>query len=109
MLHKNPDSFKLISHGFNAESPLLASLICLKKCICELLSVSLSSRYETSNGISHEEQGHVVNAGAENEAIAVSGSFKYTGADGVTYTVNYVADENGFQPEGAHLPVPEHH
>lgn len=46
-----------------------------------------------------------MNAGSENEALAVRGQFKYTGADGVVYSVNYVADENGFQAEGAHLPV----
>lgn len=61
-------------------------------------------RYETSNGISAEEQGHVINPGTENEAVAVSGSFKYIGADGVTYTVTYTADENGFQPQGDHIP-----
>ncbi|KAH1024122.1 flexible cuticle protein 12 [Dendroctonus ponderosae] len=61
--------------------------------------------YETSNGISHQEEGRLINAGSENEAIAVRGQFQYTGADGVVYTVRYVADENGFQPEGAHLPV----
>ncbi|XP_065171699.1 flexible cuticle protein 12-like [Atheta coriaria] len=60
--------------------------------------------YETSNGIKAEEQGTLNNAGSENESISVRGSFTYTGADGVTYTVNYVADENGFQPEGAHIP-----
>lgn len=58
--------------------------------------------YETSNGISHESEGHVINAGAENEAVAVSGSFKYTGPDGVTYSVSYVADENGYQPQVSH-------
>ncbi|XP_063824446.1 flexible cuticle protein 12-like [Ostrinia nubilalis] len=61
--------------------------------------------YETSNGISAQEQGQLKNAGSENEAIEVRGQFSYTGADGVVYTVTYVANENGFQPQGAHLPV----
>ncbi|RVE45046.1 hypothetical protein evm_010303 [Chilo suppressalis] len=60
---------------------------------------------ETSNGISAQEQGQLKNVGSENEAIEVRGQFSYTGPDGVVYTVNYVADENGFQPQGAHLPV----
>ncbi|XP_030746750.1 flexible cuticle protein 12-like [Sitophilus oryzae] len=60
---------------------------------------------ETSNGIAQEEQGNLANPGTENEAIQVRGSYSYTGPDGVVYTVNYVADENGFQPSGAHLPV----
>ncbi|XP_063619216.1 cuticle protein CP14.6-like [Cydia splendana] len=60
---------------------------------------------ETSNGISQQEQGQLQNAGSENEAISVRGSFSYTGPDGVVYTVTYIADENGFQPQGAHLPV----
>ncbi|XP_017786807.1 PREDICTED: flexible cuticle protein 12-like [Nicrophorus vespilloides] len=63
--------------------------------------------YETSNGISASEQGQVINAGTENEAIAVRGQFSYVGPDGVTYTVTYVADENGFQPQGAHIPKAE--
>ncbi|CAG9771910.1 unnamed protein product [Ceutorhynchus assimilis] len=60
--------------------------------------------FETSNGISQQEQGTLQNAGSENESMQVRGSFSYTGADGVTYTVTYIADENGFQPQGAHLP-----
>lgn len=36
----------------------------------------------------------------------MQGTYSYAGDDGNTYTVNYVADENGFRPEGAHLPTP---
>lgn len=61
--------------------------------------------YETSNGIAADEQGQLINAGTDNEAIAVTGSFKYVGPDGVTYTVTYTADENGFQPHGDHIPA----
>ncbi|XP_030386433.1 cuticle protein CP14.6-like [Scaptodrosophila lebanonensis] len=59
---------------------------------------------ETSDGKSHQEQGELKNVGTENEAIVVRGSFSYVGDDGQTYTITYLADENGFQPEGAHLP-----
>lgn len=36
----------------------------------------------------------------------MEGSYTYTGPDGVQYTVNYIADENGFHPQGAHIPTP---
>ncbi|XP_037812016.1 larval cuticle protein 65Ag1-like [Lucilia sericata] len=60
---------------------------------------------ETSDGKSAQEEGHLENAGTEDEAIAVRGSYSYIGDDGQTYQVNYIADRNGFQPQGAHLPV----
>ncbi|KAH8408249.1 hypothetical protein KR215_001029 [Drosophila sulfurigaster] len=66
---------------------------------------SYSHAYENSDGASHDEQGVVKNLGAENEGISVTGSYKFIGEDGVTYEVTYIADENGFQPQGAHLPV----
>ncbi|XP_053695676.1 endocuticle structural glycoprotein SgAbd-5-like [Sabethes cyaneus] len=60
--------------------------------------------YETSNGIAGAEQAQLKTFGDDVAAIVVKGSYSYTGADGQVYTVNYVADENGFQPEAAHLP-----
>ncbi|XP_063699345.1 flexible cuticle protein 12-like [Culicoides brevitarsis] len=60
--------------------------------------------YETSDGVTRDEEAQLKNVGTENEAISVRGSYSFVAPDGQTYTVTYVADENGFQPEGAHLP-----
>jgi len=37
--------------------------------------------------------------------MAVRGSYRYKDPDGNDIVVNYIADENGFVPQGAHLPV----
>ncbi|XP_017102553.2 larval cuticle protein 65Ag1-like [Drosophila bipectinata] len=66
---------------------------------------SYSYGLKTSDGTSKQEEGQLKNAGTEQEGIAVKGSFSFVADDGQTYTVNYIADENGFQPQGAHLPV----
>ncbi|XP_061716615.1 larval cuticle protein LCP-17-like, partial [Cydia pomonella] len=62
--------------------------------------------YETNNGIQAQAEGVVQDINSEYPKQVVRGSYSYRGDDGQTYQVNYVADENGFQPEGAHLPVP---
>ncbi|XP_019550516.3 endocuticle structural glycoprotein SgAbd-2 [Aedes albopictus] len=61
--------------------------------------------YETSNGILHEEQGQLKTVG-EDQAVVAEGRFAYTDAEGNKFSVQYVADENGFQPQGDHLPTP---
>ena len=63
-------------------------------------------RYETENRISQQESGQLKNFGTNQETNVVQGTYSYTGPDGVTYTVNYVADENGFRASGDHLPTP---
>lgn len=57
-------------------------------------------RYETSDGTSRQEEAMPSKVGA----LVVRGSYTWLAPDGQTYTVNYIADENGFRPEGIHLP-----
>ncbi|XP_037044863.1 endocuticle structural protein SgAbd-6-like [Bradysia coprophila] len=60
--------------------------------------------YETSDGVSRSEEAELKNPGTEQEALSVRGTITWIAADGVQYTLNYIADENGFQPQGDHLP-----
>lgn len=62
--------------------------------------------YETENGIAAQEQGQLKNAGGQEPGIEAQGSFQYTADDGTPISLQYLANENGFQPQGAHLPVP---
>lgn len=61
-------------------------------------------RYELSDGTAREEQAELKNAGTDNEALSVKGSITWVAPDGQKYSLTYIADENGFQPQGAHLP-----
>ncbi|CAH0547602.1 unnamed protein product [Brassicogethes aeneus] len=56
--------------------------------------------YETGNGINAQEEGY------QKDGTAAQGSFSYTSPDGQQIQISYTADENGFQPQGAHLPTP---
>ncbi|XP_017070674.1 larval cuticle protein 65Ag1-like [Drosophila eugracilis] len=60
---------------------------------------------ETSDGSKAQAVGDLENRGTDNEALVIKGFYSFVADDGQTYTVNYIADENGFQPQGAHLPV----
>jgi Insect cuticle protein len=60
--------------------------------------------YETSDGVSRTEEAEVKNAGTENEILVVRGTISWYAPDGQQYTVTFIADENGFQPQGDHLP-----
>ncbi|CAB3221337.1 unnamed protein product [Arctia plantaginis] len=65
--------------------------------------------YETENGIKAEETGTLKKASSPDTAdvIVAQGGFSYTAPDGTVINLNYIADDdNGFKPEGAHLPTP---
>ncbi|ALC41597.1 Cpr49Ag [Drosophila busckii] len=80
---------------------------------------SFNSSYETSNGIRVENVGYLkkiivpktetsdgqVIDEHEELVLVQTGSYSYSDPDGNIITLRYVADENGFQPQGDHLPV----
>jgi len=72
------------------------------------LDGSYSFAFETEDGVKVEESGSQKQVGetAEDVGTVSQGSYSYTGPDGVVVTVNWVADENGFQATGDHLPTP---
>ena len=63
-------------------------------------------RYETGNGIQAQAAGDQKPAGRDELIHSVQGQFAYTGDDGVPVQISYIADENGYQPQGAILPTP---
>ncbi|CAG9789835.1 unnamed protein product [Diatraea saccharalis] len=60
---------------------------------------------QTEDGIYHEQRGSL-QPGAEQPTLVVEGQYQYTAPDGQVINVLYKADENGFQPQGEHLPTP---
>ncbi|CAK1604183.1 unnamed protein product [Parnassius mnemosyne] len=65
--------------------------------------------YETENGIKAEETGTLKKATGPDtsDVIIAQGGFSYTAPDGTVINLNYIADdENGFKPQGDHLPTP---
>lgn len=61
---------------------------------------SYSYTYETADGIAAQEEGAL-----RGDAQNAHGSFSYTSPEGEQISVQYTADENGFQPQGSHLPT----
>lgn len=64
---------------------------------------SFTHSYETGNGISVSESGHIESVG-EDQALVVEGSYGYTSPEGQPIELKYVADENGYRPISDSLP-----
>lgn len=67
---------------------------------------SFTNNYEAGNGISFAQEGIVkIVPDIEAPVHEVSGSYSYVAPDGTEVKVDYIANENGFQPQGDVLPV----
>lgn len=67
---------------------------------------SYNYNFETENGIRNAAEGTLENVGPNGEpAVVARGNFQFTAPDGTPIAVSYVADQNGYQPVGDHLPV----
>jgi len=81
---------------------------------------SFNFSYESGNGIKQQSTGFLKKISVpllradgtqtgeqqETDILVHTGSYSYTAPDGTVITLNYVSDENGFQPVGDHLPTP---
>ena len=52
-----------------------------------------------------EEEGAQKQITPEDAGATARGSYSYTSPEGTVINLSFVADENGFQPKGDHLPV----
>lgn len=72
------------------------------------LTCNVYYSFESADGTKMEESGSQKQVGEKPEETGTvsKGSYSYVSPDGTTITVNWVADENGFQATGDHLPTP---
>ncbi|XP_050299918.1 endocuticle structural glycoprotein ABD-4-like [Anthonomus grandis grandis] len=68
---------------------------------------SFQWNFEAADGTKQEQSG-ALKAGAtpEDSIATVQGAIAWVDPEGNQHELKYVADENGFQPQGADLPVP---
>ncbi|XP_026273555.1 endocuticle structural glycoprotein SgAbd-3-like [Frankliniella occidentalis] len=67
---------------------------------------SFHSRFETEDGVRRQEVGQLRQLGGKDVAEVVQGQVQYSDREGNQYDLRFTADENGYHPEGAHLPQP---
>ncbi|XP_026750982.1 larval cuticle protein LCP-22-like [Galleria mellonella] len=69
---------------------------------------SYSYAFETDNGIAAQEQGTPRDFGGNPPIIpdVAQGSFSWVSPEGEQVSISYVADENGYQPQGNAIPTP---
>ncbi|KAH8234067.1 hypothetical protein KR038_000578, partial [Drosophila bunnanda] len=62
---------------------------------------SYDTIYESGDGTQRQEDAAIVDAGTDEEALEVKGSYKYVNDLGETVEVFYTAGKNGFVPYGS--------
>ncbi len=74
-------------------------------CLLMVMLMLLLFRFQTSDGVTREESGTQKQNGGAEPANEITGQVSWTSPEGELITLNYVANENGFQPQGSHVPV----
>lgn len=67
------------------------------------MTLNICFSVKTSDGLTREEKGVLVDAGTENERIEVQGSYFYVDKDGEEHNVFYTSGKDGYKPKGDHL------
>ncbi|KAK3924536.1 Endocuticle structural glycoprotein SgAbd-3 [Frankliniella fusca] len=67
---------------------------------------SFHSRFETEDGVRRQEVGQLRQLGGQDVAEVVQGQVQYSDREGNQFDLRFTADENGYHPQGAHLPQP---
>ncbi|KAK3924537.1 Endocuticle structural glycoprotein SgAbd-1 [Frankliniella fusca] len=63
------------------------------------------SSFQTGDGVSRSEQGVQKQLGPNDQGEAIQGQVSWTDNDGVSHSLTYTADENGYQPQGDLVPA----
>nr|CAD7444930.1 unnamed protein product [Timema bartmani] len=66
---------------------------------------TFQNSYESADGTRAESSGSLKSLGPQEEGQVIQGSYSFYTPDGQLYELRYIADENGFQPQGNFLPV----
>ncbi|KAM8714044.1 hypothetical protein ACLKA7_014237 [Drosophila subpalustris] len=64
------------------------------------------SHYELRDGSKSTQEGVLKEVHSNVFGESIKGQYSFVADDGQEYAVSYIADENGFQPVGKHLPTP---
>ncbi|XP_066156450.1 endocuticle structural glycoprotein ABD-4-like [Euwallacea fornicatus] len=66
---------------------------------------SFKWNYQSEDGSSQNQQGQLKQVGTEEAGEVVQGSASWIDPEGGAHQISYVADENGYKPSSADLPV----
>ncbi|CAH0674658.1 unnamed protein product [Chilo suppressalis] len=93
------------AHGFTISSTTEPAIPIIR--LSNEMDLDGSFSYEAlgADQTHYVQHSHMENLGSDKQEQVVEGSYSYVGDNGQTYTVNYIADSNGFRASGDHLPV----
>ncbi|XP_044743078.1 endocuticle structural glycoprotein SgAbd-2-like [Chrysoperla carnea] len=68
------------------------------------INVAQSGYFKHNNYTNDQNQNSNVSSKYREDILVIQGAYSYTAPDGLLVNITYVADQNGFQPEGDSIP-----